>query len=226
MILSGSIDCAYVAVPHHLGRTVSQQLLASNIHVLKEKPAAMTRSDLQALQELDISKGLCFTSASQLRYSDHFRQMQEWLPRIGHIRLVDGIRHIFVEDLGVGWRANRELAGGGVLIDLGWHLVNLMLCLIGDGSRIEIDHAWNLHTRSYQQYNVEDTSSAVLDIQNEELAPDGAISCRLLTTRNGPEETSQLTIYGSSGILRMDETTVSLKVGNALEISNSGWFST
>jgi len=63
------------AIPYFLGDNTSwqlaalcanifQQLLASNIHVLKEKPAAMTALELESFQDLARSNDVTFNTAS------------------------------------------------------------------------------------------------------------------------------------------------------------------
>jgi predicted dehydrogenase len=157
MIAATSIDCAYVAVPHYQGREIVQQLLASRIHVLREKPAAMSALELELLQDLARSNQVTFSTASQFRHSEQFRQMEEWLPMVGKIHFVEGIRKIAVQDLGAGWRASKVLSGGGVLIDLGWHLVDLVVNLLSDGSVPEVQDARLFQTRPSQSYDCEDT---------------------------------------------------------------------
>ena len=134
MISSKSINCAYVAVPHYQSSAIVNQLLSSKIHVLKEKPAAMTAIELKLFQELAKSNAVTFNTTSQMRYSEQVRQMQQWLPLIGKVRFAKATMTIPVRDLGAGWRASRTLSGGGVLINLGWHLIDLVLKLLGNGT--------------------------------------------------------------------------------------------
>ena len=139
MISSKSLDCAYVAVPHHQSSTIVNQLLSSKAHVMKEKPAAMTAVELKLFQELAGLNAVTFSTASQIRYSEQTQQMQQWLRLIGRVRFAEGIMTIPVRDLGAGWRASRVLLGGGVLIDLGWHLVDLVLKLLSDGTILSVE---------------------------------------------------------------------------------------
>ena len=223
MISSTSVDCAYVAVPHYQGAAVLQQLLASKIHVLKEKPAAMSALELESFQKLARSNVVTFSTASQLRYSGQFRQMQEWLPLLGKIRSAEGIQKISVCDLGAGWRASRVLSGGGVLIDLGWHLVDLVLNLLSDSSIPGVEFAQVLQTRLSQQYDCEDTARVILNIHNSKLAArNSPISCSIFITRLGPTKMSQFTVYGESGSLWMDGDTVELNLGNKSETRSFG----
>lgn len=218
MISSKSLDCAYVAVPHYQSSTIVKQLLSAQIHVMKEKPAAMTATELKLFQELARSNAVTFSTASQMRYSEQARQMQQWLPLIGRIRFAEGIMTIAVRDLGAGWRASRVLSGGGVLIDLGWHLVDLVLELLGDGTIPGVEFAQFLQTRPSQEYDCEDTVRAILNINNRKLATEkGIISCSIFISRLGPTERSQLTIYGESGSLRLENDSVEVNLTDKSE---------
>ncbi|KAJ8070695.1 hypothetical protein OCU04_001066 [Sclerotinia nivalis] len=219
MITSRSIDCAYVAVPHYMCADIVKKLLASKIHVLREKPAAMTALELESLQGLAKSNDVTLSTASQYRYSEQFRQMEKWLPLIGKIRFADGIRKISVRDLGAGWRASKVLSGGGVLIDLGWHLVDLVVNLLSDDSAPGVQHAKIFQTHPSQPYDCEDTAQAILNIHNSKLSARGtSIPCSIFTTRLGPNKAFQLTIYGEFGSLRMDGDVVELNLLNESEV--------
>lgn len=187
MISSKSFDCAYVAVPHYQSSTIVNQFLSSKIHVMKEKPAAMTAKELRLFQELAKTNAVTFSTASQMRYSEQARQMQQWLPLIGRVRFAEGLMTVPVRDLGAGWRASRVLSGGGVLIDLGWHLVDLVLKLLGDGTIPGVEFTQFLQTRPSQEYDCEDTVRAILNINNGKLATEkGIISCSIFISRLGP----------------------------------------
>ena len=223
MISSKSLDCAYVAIPHYQSSTTIKQLLSSKIHVMKEKPAALTAVELRLFQELARSNDVTFSTASQMRYSEQARQMQQWLPLIRKVRFAEGLRTIPVRDLGAGWRASRVLSGGGVLIDLGWHLVDLVLKLLCDGTISGVQFAQLLQTRPSQEYNYEDTTRAIFNINNNKLAVEkGIISCSIFISRLGPTERTQLTIYGESGSLRLENDSVEVNLTNGSEIKGFG----
>ena len=223
MISSKSIDCAYVAVPHYQSSAIVNQLLSSKIHVLKEKPAAMTAIELKLFQELAKSNAVTFNTASQMRYSEQVRQMQQWLPLIGKVRFAEATMTIPVRDLGAGWRASRTLSGGGVLIDLGWHLIDLVLKLLGDGTIPDVVFAQLLQTRPSQEYDCEDTARAILNINNHELATEkGIISCSIFISRLGPTKRSQLAIYGEFGSLRLENDSVEVSLNDRSETKGFG----
>lgn len=217
------IDCAYVAVPHAQGYAVSQVLLEANIHVLREKPAAMSAAEVASLQAIAKTNGVTYISASQFRYSEQFRCMQQWMTCIGQVKYVRGLQSIDVQDLGAGWRASRVLAGGGVLIDMGWHLLDTMLSLLQGGTESQVEAVQALQTRPWQQYDCEDTLHATIRICDSEFAAKGSsVICDLTVTRAGLEKQFVLVISGEHGLLRMDGDVVELRRGTLVETKRLG----
>ena len=93
-------------------------LLQEGIHVLKEKPAGTTSAELEMFQDLARLNEARLVTASQSRYGTRLGQLSQWVPLIGKILLIEGTRKISVPDLGQGWRASKQLAGGGAVHDL------------------------------------------------------------------------------------------------------------
>ena len=215
MISSTSIDCAYVAVPHYQSSAIVDQFLSSKIHVMKQEPADMSRMELKSPLELARSNAITFSTAGQMRYRAQVRQMQQWLPLIGKVLLAEGSVKIPVRDLEAGWRASRVLSGEDILVDLGWHMIDLVLKLLGDGTIPGVEFVQLRQTRSFREYGCEDLAWAVLDINNRELATEeGIIWCKVNMSRGGPTKRSQLTIFGKSGSLRLENDSVEVNLND------------
>lgn len=101
------IQCAYVAVPHSEHYQIVMVLLTAEIHVLKEKPVALSLVELQRLGDVARVHGTRLSTAIQARYSHRSRQIKEWIPFIGDLHLIEGVREMHCLDLGEGWRAQR-----------------------------------------------------------------------------------------------------------------------
>lgn len=130
---------------------------------------------------------------------------------------------IEVRNLGAGWRASRVLSGGGVLVDLRWHLVDLVMKLLSADTISGVEFAQFLHTRPSQEYDCEDTARAILNINNRKLATEkGIISCSIFISRLGPIERTQLTIYGKSGSLRLENDSVEANLTDKTETRGFG----
>lgn len=128
-----NMDACLVAVPNHLHSDISSRLLARGFDVLCEKPMADTLAASEHV-ERTVRNGMRFAMVHQMRFDPTIKLLQTLLSRniVGNIRSVD-----FAFGNPFGWisRTNfyrfEPMAGGGVLMDLGCHLVDLCLFLFG-----------------------------------------------------------------------------------------------
>ncbi|WP_069867631.1 Gfo/Idh/MocA family protein [Streptomyces malaysiensis] len=126
------VDLAVVAVPNHLHCAVAAELLAKGIPVFLEKPVCLTSEEAEQLAEAERSGGAMLLAGSAARYRADVRGLYRIAARLGHIRHVElaWVRSRGVPDRG-GWFTQRSLAGGGALVDLGWHLFDIAVPLLG-----------------------------------------------------------------------------------------------
>lgn len=136
--LETPLDAAVIATPGASHARVASPLLRAGVHVLCEKPLATTPDDARALAALARDAG----GAGRLMAA-HVRRFQENLRMASTLvrRGVIGAPRRLAIAHGVapgGWpsrtayREDRRQAGGGVLMELGVHLVDLALWLLGD----------------------------------------------------------------------------------------------
>ena len=207
------IDCAYVAVPHHLYSEVVVPLLEANIHVLKEKPAASTPEELEMFQGLGASGSIRLEVASQRRYGIQLGKMKEWIPFVGTIHTVEATRKISVTNLSEGWRAKTALAGGGAMGDVGWHVLDQVLGLVGNGSVPSVTYSKIFHIRAYQGHDCEDSASVMLEIPGASTKGKAhTISAHLIVSRIGHEEIEEIIVTGEDGVLSSNGDEVSLQL--------------
>ena len=135
---SADIDLAVVAVPNHLHAEVACGLLRSGISVFLEKPVCLDSAEADLLSEAELLGGATLLAGSAARYRADVQALYGLLDSLGEIRHVDvsWIRARGVPDAG-GWFTHRKLAGGGALVDLGWHLLDTLCALLGP---VDFDH--------------------------------------------------------------------------------------
>ncbi|MCG0286280.1 Gfo/Idh/MocA family protein [Streptomyces sp. PSAA01] len=126
------VDLAVVAVPNHLHCAVATELLAKGIPVFLEKPVCLTSEEAERLAVAERSGGAVLLAGSAARYRADVRGLYRIAARLGRIRHVElaWVRARGVPDRG-GWFTQRSLAGGGALVDLGWHLFDIAVPLLG-----------------------------------------------------------------------------------------------
>lgn len=125
-------DLVVVAAPNHLHCEVASRLLAAGVPVFVEKPVCLDSAEVDRLAEAELAGGAVLLAGSATRYRDDVRALYQVAGDLGRIRHVDigWVRAHGVPDAG-GWFTRRRLAGGGALVDLGWHLLDAVAPLLG-----------------------------------------------------------------------------------------------
>ncbi|MGW6289921.1 Gfo/Idh/MocA family protein [Streptomyces sp. NPDC055107] len=126
-----SVDLAVVAVPNHLHTEVAAALLDRGVSVFLEKPVCLSGAEADRLAAAEQHGGMLL-AGSAARHRADVRALAALLPELGRVRHVDlaWVRARGVPRAG-GWFTRRAEAGGGALVDLGWHLVDTLTSLVG-----------------------------------------------------------------------------------------------
>ena len=132
-LVPADVDLAVVAVPNHLHAPVACDLLRRGIDVFVEKPVCLSSAEAALLADAERSAGAMLLAGSATRHRSDMMALYREGATLGEIRHVD---LSWVRARGVpgtdGWFTNRELSGGGALVDLGWHLLDAVRPLLAD----------------------------------------------------------------------------------------------
>jgi predicted dehydrogenase len=115
-------DFGVIAVPHDRHLSMVQLFASLGIPVLKEKPLARNLAEVSTLLEIPNIERFCFT-ALQRRYSRLNREMPGLLSDVPSPRYFEYIYTLGLSDRTSGWRDNKLQAGGGTLLDMGYHIM-------------------------------------------------------------------------------------------------------
>ncbi|AKD58500.1 Gfo/Idh/MocA family protein [Spirosoma radiotolerans] len=126
-------DLVVICTPNNLHHPQTMEALARNCHVFCEKPPATSAQQARDMANLAVQKGLT------LAYNFQLRQTSECalLMRCRANGLLGDIYHIkahFLRRRGIpGWGhfTNKAMQGGGALMDLGVHVLDLALFALG-----------------------------------------------------------------------------------------------
>lgn len=162
-LLESGVDAVVVGVPNRVHEEIAIDALAAGVDVLLEKPLAHSLESAEriaaAARESD---GRC-TVGFTMRFSAATRRALELrdtgeLGSLSHVN-IDYLRHGGVPGGGRGWFTDKSLAGGGVLMDLGVHIIDLALHLHDYPTVLEVSG----QTRStFGEYTVDDSATAFL----------------------------------------------------------------
>jgi predicted dehydrogenase len=200
MLEENKLDVVSICSPNYLHAPMVIEAIKNNCNILCEKPIAISINELKDIEASLRTKKLIFFSAYQKRYIPIIPQIKKVIENevLGEINLV---RHFF-SHYGpyTSWRPlseqkwffDSEKAGGGVLLDLGVHSIDLLRYLIGDFSKIE----GYSHNTTCKKISNEDNCSVLFRFRNN------AIGVITVSWCNEPLDIVE--IFGTKGILRID----------------------
>lgn len=154
------IDIIIVCTPNFLNKKLTIDALNAGKHVFCEKPPAFTGDDVREIQQAEEKSGRKLMYGFNHRHHDSIMYMK---------KLIDGGEYGKVlwsrgrygksvtDDFFNQWRAKKELAGGGILMDQGIHMLDLFLYLSGDYDIVKAEVS-NL----YWKMDVEDNAYVIL----------------------------------------------------------------
>lgn len=127
-------DCLVIASPNALHREHVLRGLEAGCHILCDKPLGIRREDVGEMQQAAERHERVLMTGMNLRFLAHTRSARE------HIRdnATGDLRRVtarWVQKRGIPgpgkWHTNRRLAGGGVLLDLGVHVLDTAWWILG-----------------------------------------------------------------------------------------------
>lgn len=135
-----TIDIVVVATPNNLLTPIGLEAIKNKKHVLLEKPAGISLSELEALDLAAKNSGLMVKVGFNHRFHPSLRKAKELIDSgaLGELMFIRG-RYGHGGRIGYEkeWRANPKISGGGELIDQGVHLIDLSRWFLGEFKSVE-----------------------------------------------------------------------------------------
>ncbi len=134
---AADVDLVVACLPPALNREVVLAAAAAGKHVVCEKPLGESAEDAATMLRACQAAGVFHGLAAGYRWSPAVRAIAR-LIHDGELGAIRSIRASFMLDYGADpdvpllWRFRRALAGGGIAIDTGYHLVDCARFLVGE----------------------------------------------------------------------------------------------
>jgi len=174
-LAKADIQAVSIVVPNYLHKPFTLAALDAGLHVLCEKPMALDTAEALEMQAAVRATGRKF----MIHFNQRFRPEHQYFRHIvetgelGQIYYASaGWRRMrFIPGLG-GWFTQKKFSGGGPLIDLGVHMLDLTRWIIGR------PHATRVSASTFGQlgaqigaaqgktFDVEDLASALIRFDN------------------------------------------------------------
>lgn len=138
--LPDDIEGVIIAIPNHLHASVTSEFLERKIPVLVEKPIALTLNEAEAMVKLAENKKVALQVGLMLRFCNGAIIMKRavkdgWLGKLKSFYLESGI--VYNWPIKTNFIINKEQAGGGELMDIGSHMLDLLIWIVGDAVDVE-----------------------------------------------------------------------------------------
>jgi predicted dehydrogenase len=196
--LGDDVDAVYIATPAHLHARQVVACAKAGKHVLCEKPLGLTVRDARRMAEACTAAGVTLGTAFMMRLSAQHRAARDMVTRGELGTLVYGRAQLscWYPPMAGAWRQDPDSGGGGSLIDMGGHCIDLLEMFFGDVTAVTCRTANRAHT-----YPVEDTAVVLLEFSSGAFGTVDSCFCI-------PDSSSlnRLEIYGTRGSILADGT--------------------
>lgn len=195
-------DLALVCVPHNAYFEILKVLAKNNIATLKEKPLAMSSGEAKRIIELYQLNKTYLQICVQRRFSKLYETTKRLIQDIGDIYSVnvEYALNLNGEDMKSGWRADRNISGGGAVIDMGYHIVDLLTYIFGTPDKLYAQLNYN---SVGEGYTIEDSMNALMTF-------DDHINANIVVTKVSNHKSEKIRILGNKGSIYIDNRTVTL----------------
>lgn len=162
-------DAVIIGTPNYLHAPQTITALEAGYHVLVEKPMALSVEEAKRMNQVSKQTARTLMIAHCWRYDKEVIWLRDQiaLNKLGKIVRTKG--YGIHKNWGPkGWFVQKDLAGGGALMDMGIHAIDTARYLLGEPEPISVYASLGTH---YGEYDVDDTGTLIITWAG------GTISC-------------------------------------------------
>jgi predicted dehydrogenase len=193
LLSSGEIDAVYIALPNHLHREYAIRAARAGVHILCEKPMAVTARDCEAMIRAAQNNDVKLMIAYRLHFERANLEAVKLARsgRLGELRFFSSDFSMQVSEDNIRLEQRK---GGGPIYDIGIYCINAARYMLGE----EPVAVWATATRSADPRfsEVDETLIGVMRFKDERLA---SFTCSF-----GAADRSTYTLTGTKGSITLD----------------------
>ena len=191
----------YLAVPGPASADVVALCAQRGVHVWKEMPLGRNLGEAVELERLMTRSKLKFAVGTQRRFATGYRRAWALRKRLGQVFLARA-HYLFNWGTKLGWRGDKASSGGGALLELGYHPIDLLTWMLGLPEEVyghnvtdrRGETAGEAGAEPVAVYDTDDSAAAILQYSN------GCMASMVTTRRSGPVS-EELTLHSIRGSL-------------------------
>lgn len=209
------IDAVSVCVPNHKHAPVIICALENNKHVLCEKPISHSLSEAEKI--LQISRKfpqLKIMMTMKLRFHKDAIYAKKVIENYDLGEIYYGFASYIKflnDDIDNSWRANKELSGGGTLMDNGMLIIDLLWWLMGCPKFSDISGAIYDEYGKVNKFNVEYLATGIIRFENR-----SSMFFESAWAKHTDRENMEIRLFGTKGSISLWPSRICYLDGNKL----------
>ena len=196
------LDIVSICTPNYLHAPIVLKAIKNDCNILCEKPIAISREELSQIEEKLKNKNIIFFTSFQKRYNPVFKLLKDIIEKDVLGKIISARYYFSHYGPYKSWNAlslekwffDSKKAGGGVLLDLGVHCIDILRYLLGE---YDIVNGINFNASCINMQD-EDNCNVLFRFKNDALGFITASWC------NEPLE--MVDIFGTKGYVKLDLT--------------------
>lgn len=190
---NAEFDAVIIATPPNTHLEIAEFFMSCGKHVLCEKPLCLTAAEATKMLETAEKTGVVFTMATKFRYCEDVVKAKAIIASnvLGEIVQFENAFTAKI-DMSHRWNSDKEISGGGVLIDNGTHSVDIIRYFLG-----AITEVLAVETGRTQNLSVDENVKMFAKTENNIAASVD------LTWGINKELPNFISVYGTNGTLHI-----------------------
>lgn len=208
LVKRDDIDVINICTPNKMHRDALLAAIENGKHVYCEKPLAFNEAEAAEIVREADAKGIKHQITAEYRFIPAVMKAREMIDK-GFVGRLFHVRGVYLHSGYIDprrpreWRMQKDVIGGGVLVDLGPHLLDIIHYLVGDIESVSATMETFFKERPLPEnpavmgkVEVEDALAAVLRMKSGGL---GTVEFSRVAT--GAEDEMRFEIHGQNGAL-------------------------
>lgn len=210
LLNDSEVEAVYIASPVVYHKDQVLKAAQAGKHILVEKPIGLTVTEGEEIIESCQKADIFAAAGLMMRYHSYHQKMKELIDagEIGQIISCRAQLTCWYPPIQGAWRQVKQLSGGGAMMDLGIHCIDLIQYVTGSKA---VNVSGMAGTKTFG-YNVDDSGAILFETDN------GAY-CYVDINFNIPDDAARcrFEIYGTKGSM-LAEGTISQLEGGKLDV--------
>ncbi len=141
MLATEKLDLVSVCSPNVFHAPMAIAAMRAGAHVICEKPMCLTYADAEEMVRVAEATGRSLTVGHHMRYQPAPVKAHEMIEQ-GALGQVYFVKASYLRRSGIpgygSWFTNKDLSGGGALMDIGCHMLDLSLWMMGHPNPVSV----------------------------------------------------------------------------------------